>query len=303
MEHLFHQFRKGQVAAAGAQDENHAMNDAVGQLPPRDFRALRDLMASRGDGLPKRLAQVAAFAMANPDEIAFGTVASIAAQARVQPSTLVRFSQAFGYQGFSELQAVFQERLRERVSSYDERLRALRDHVEQGSRTAALFNGLCEAARQSLDRLQESIDFSLIDAAAERLATAETIYLLAQRRSYPVAGYMSYAFGKLGVKTQLVASGMGTDAETLSFASAHDAAIAISFTPYAAATLAQARQVAERGTPLVVITDSVFSPLVSGSAVWFEVVEGDFEGFRSLTATMTLAMTLTVAVAEARHRE
>jgi len=279
------------------------MNDAVGQAPPRDFRALRDLMASRKDALPKRLAQVAAFAMANPDEIAFGTVASIAVQARVQPSALVRFSQAFGYQGFSDLQAVFQERLRERVSSYDERLSALRAHVEQGSRTAALFNGFCEAARQSIDRLQERIDLALIDAAAERLAAAETIYLLAQRRSYPVTAYMSYAFGKLGVKTVLVGSGMGTDAETLAFADERDAAIAISFTPYAPATLAHVRQVAERGTPLVVITDSVFSPLVSDSAVWFEVVEGDFEGFRSLTATMALAMTLTVAVAEARHRQ
>jgi DNA-binding MurR/RpiR family transcriptional regulator len=279
------------------------MSDTVGHAPPRDFRALRDLMAGRKDALPKRLAQVAAFAMANPDEIAFGTVASIAAQARVQPSALVRFSQAFGYQGFSELQAIFQERLRERVSSYDERLSALRAHVEQGSRTAALFNGFCEASRQSVDRLQERIDLTLIDAAAERLAAAETIYLLAQRRSYPVTAYMSYAFGKLGVKTVLVGSGMGTEGEMLSFASERDAAIAVSFTPYAAATLAQARQVAERGTPLVVITDSVFSPLVSDSAMWFEVVEGDFEGFRSLTATMALAMTLTVAVAEARHRE
>jgi DNA-binding MurR/RpiR family transcriptional regulator len=277
------------------------MNEAVGQLPPRDFRALRDLMASRKDGLPKRLAQVAAFAMANPDEIAFGTVASIAAQVRVQPSALVRFSQAFGYQGFSELQAVFQERLRERVSSYDERLKALRSHIDEGSRTAALFNGFCEAARQSIDRLEERVDLALIEAAAERLAAAETIYLLAQRRSYPVAAYMHYAFSKLGVKTVLIGSGMGTDAETLAFANERDTAIAISFTPYAPATLGHVRQIAERGTPLVVITDSVFSPLVSDSTVWFEVVEGDFEGFRSLTATMALAMTLTVAVAEARH--
>jgi len=57
-------------------------------------------------------------------------------------------------------------------------------------------------------------------------------------------------------------------------------------------------------TPLVAITDSPFSPLVFNASVWFEVVENDFEGFRSLAATMTLASALAVAVASvARSRE
>jgi len=54
-------------------------------------------------------------------------------------------------------------------------------------------------------------------------------------------------------------------------------------------------------TPLVAITDSPFSPLVFNASVWFEVVENDFEGFRSLAATMTLAAALAVAVAERRR--
>ena len=49
--------------------------------PPRDFQALREAIARRADGLPRRLAQVASYALENPDEIAFGTVASIAASA------------------------------------------------------------------------------------------------------------------------------------------------------------------------------------------------------------------------------
>ncbi|MEO5759837.1 MAG: RpiR family transcriptional regulator, partial [Mesorhizobium sp.] len=35
--------------------------------------------------------------------------------------------------------------------------------------------------------------------------------------------------------------------------------------------------------------------------VWFEVAEADFAGFRSLSATMALAMALTVAVGEKRR--
>jgi DNA-binding MurR/RpiR family transcriptional regulator len=269
--------------------------------PPRDFRALRDLMVSRAIKLPKRLQQVANFAMANPDEIAFGTAASIAERADVQPSTLVRFSQAIGYRGFSELQDVFRERLRDRPANYDDRMQALRQTVGDTSAAAVILDGFCRAAARSLETLRERIDMQSIDVAAHKLADAETIFLIAQRRSFPITSYMNYAFGQLGIKSVLIGSPAGTDAETLSFATSRDAVVAISFTPYAPATLTHVRQVAQRGAPIICITDSPFSPLVSSSTMWFEVVEADYEGFRSLSATMVLAMTLTVAVAELRR--
>ncbi len=252
-----------------------------GRDPPAHFWSLREEMVRRREDLPKRLAQVAAYAIANPDDVAFGTAASIADKASVQPSTLVRFAQAFGYHGFSELQEVFRDRLRDRPQSYSARLDALRAHSTGGgaeSETAALFAGFCDAAERSVQALRERVSPGDIDAAAALLARAETIYLIAQRRSFPISTYMSYAFGKLGIRTVLVGSAQGTDEETLAFA----------------------RQVADQDVPLVVITDSPFSPLIPRGGVWFEVVEADFEGFRSLSATMALAMTLTVAVAEAR---
>ena len=53
--------------------------------------------------------------------------------------------------------------------------------------------------------------------------------------------------------------------------------------------------------PIVAITDSAFSPLAQFAKVWFEVAEADFAGFRSLSATMALAMALTVGVGEKRR--
>ena len=62
-----------------------------------------------------------------------------------------------------------------------------------------------------------------------------------------------------------------------------------------------AAEAATRGVPLVAITDSPFSPVAQNAKCWFEVVEADFEGFRSLAASFTLAATLTVAVAQRRR--
>ena len=267
---------------------------------PRNFVALRQALIDRKPKLPKRLAQVAAFTMANPDEIAFGTAASIAQRAEVQPSTLVRFAQALGYQGFSDLQSIFRERLRDRVPSYEERLRALRGHSDAALKVGLLFDGFANAAEHSIRLLRDRLRPESLDAAVSLLAPADTIYLIGQRRSFPVTAYLNYALGKLGVKNVLVGSASGNDPETLSFATPADAAIAVSFTPYASATIDYAQRIAAAGTPLVAITDSPFSPLLPPAKTWFEVVEQDFEGFRPMSATLALTMTLAVAIAERR---
>ncbi|MET3925752.1 MurR/RpiR family transcriptional regulator [Devosia sp. 2618] len=270
--------------------------------PPQDFDTLRAAILERRAELPKRLTQVAAYALDNPDEIAFGTAASIAISADVQPSTLVRFAQHFGFDGFSGLQLLFRARLRERTSSYEERLRSLENGGEALAESTNIFNGFVSAAHRSLDALSAAVDPEAFDRAVNLLAKADTIYLVAKRRSYPISSYMAYAFGKLRVKCQLVGTAAGIDDDLLAMATPKDAVFAVSFSPYASESATQARTLSARGIPVVSLTDSSFSPLAECSRVWFEVVEADHAGFRSLSASMAFAMALTVSIAEARRR-
>ena len=273
----------------------------LNEQAPRDFETLRAAMIERKAEMPKRLAQVAAYSLANPDEIAFGTAASIAAAALVQPSTLVRLAHHLGYDGFSDLQSIFRDRLKEKTLSYEERLNILErehNHIQE----AELLSGFLNAAAQSIGRLAASIDPAQFAQAIDILAGAETIYLIAKRRSYPLTAHMAYAFGKLGIRYIMVASPNGVEAEMAQFASERDAAFAVSFSPYAADSIANAESFAKRGVPVVAITDSVFSPLAVFAKCWFEVVESDFSGFRSLSASMALAMAMPVAIAEKRRQ-
>lgn len=271
---------------------------------PQDFETLRSTVLEQRDTLPRRLAQVAAFCLDNPDEIAFGTAASIAASAGVQPSTLIRFAQHLGFDGFTSLQGVFRERLRERTTSYEERLDALRAAsgagLSGGSRR--LMEGFAAAAAKSLDAMTRGLDEALLDKAVSTLAGADTIYLVARRRSFPVSSYLAYAFGKLEIRSHLIDSTAGLDPEILSFATPADAAIVVSFSPYAPATIENARWLQARNIPVVAVTDSSFSPLAQAANVWFEVAESDFSGFRSLSATMAFVMGLAVSVAERRRQ-
>ena len=268
---------------------------------PRDFESLRSTIIERKHAMPKRLAQVAAFALGNPDEIAFGTTASIAAASDVQPSTLVRLAHHLGYEGFSDLQSIFRERLRDRTLTYEERLSTL-EQSGGDDENANILSGFLSAASQSVNKLAATIQTDTFAQAVEALAAAETIYLIAKRRSYPLTAHMTYAFSKLDIRHQIVASPNGIDGELTRFATKKDAAIAASFSPYAADSLAQAQDLSARGVPVIAITDSAFSPLVACATHWFEVSEADFAGFRSLSASMALIMAFPVAIAERRRK-
>lgn len=267
---------------------------------PRDFAGLSALVLARHANLPRRLAQVAKFALEHPDDIAFGTAASVAARAHVQPSTLVRLAQAIGYTGFSDLQSVFRARLRERTPSYAERLEAVRAHTGNGAGTGELLASFTAAAARSVEALRERTDLAKLAGAVTTLTRAKTIYLAGQRRSFAVVAYLSYVLAKLGIRHELLASPTGIELESLGLAGPGDALLAFSFASYAPGTLALAAAALERSVPIIAITDGPFSPLVPGAAVWMEVIEADVDGFRNPAATFALAMTLAVAVAERR---
>jgi DNA-binding MurR/RpiR family transcriptional regulator len=267
---------------------------------PPHYEALRAALITRRESMPKRLRQLADFALARPEEIAFGTVATIAGHAGVQPSALVRFAQHMGYAGFSELQQIFRARLREGFPDYRDRLRVLRETTADGTHGTALLDGFLGAAALSLERARGSVEAAALDEAVRVLAGAHTIYLLGARRVFPVAAYLAYAFGQLGIRAYLIDHVAQLGPEQLATATDADAVLAISFTPYASTTVELAATASRRGVPVVAITDSAFSPLVSGSRVWLEVAEADYGAFRSLAASFALAMALAVGTAERR---
>jgi DNA-binding MurR/RpiR family transcriptional regulator len=265
---------------------------------PRDFEGLKALLIARQHALPRRLQQAAAFAVDHPDEFAFGTAARIAALARIQPSTLVRFAKSIGYQGFSDLQQVFRSRLRERWPDYAERLQAM--HSQNRDDPMRLLFGFSDSSAASLTRLKQTIQSADLEQAIALLGAAREIFLLGQRRAFPVSAYLAYCLAKLGVRAQLIDNVGSLATEQLGTADRNAALLSLSFTPYTPLTVELTQAAASRGIPVVVITDSAFSPLVQHASVWFEVVEADFGAFRSMAATFSLAMTLAVGIAEHR---
>ena len=267
--------------------------------PSPDYETLRLRIIAERAGMPKRLAQIAKFAVDHADEIALGTVGSIASQVGVQPSTLVRFAQVLGFQGFSEFQAVYRRQLQQRWPDYQDRINRLRNKAD-GAPGTALLAGFSEATINSILRTRETCGEEGLAVAAEIISKADTIYLIGNRRAFPAASYLAYLLGKLELRYRLLTNIGDMGGFELSGASERDALIAIGFTPYSPATVEIATSAAERAVPVISITDSTFSPLARIARVWLEVVEEDYLGFRSLGATFCLCMALATYAAKLR---
>ena len=129
------------------------------------------------------------------------------------------------------------------------------------------------------------------------MEAADTIYLLGQLRSAPVAELLRYMLTMLGKRTVLLDASGGLATHMAKVIQPRDMLLAISFRFYATEVVNIVEDVAGRGVPVVAISDSTLSPLAKSAKVLFAIPEHEYTFSRSLAAPMCLAQALTVALA------
>lgn len=265
---------------------------------PRTYDELRAEISARHSGLSRRLQQIAEYALENPNDMALETVAVIADRADVHPSSLIRFGNAFGYDGFSDMQRIFRLRLVDRLPSYSERIKSLQSGAGDEAGLANPLDHFAAAGIQALEHLRDEIRPEDLEAAIDILAAAEIVHVVAQRRAFPVAAYLGYALSHLDCRSHLLDSIGGMLGEQVHTMAAGDALVAVSYKPYAPETLKTVQAAKDAGIPIVGVTDNPLSPLTPLADVSFEVEEAQVQGFRTLTASMCLAMSLVVGLGQ-----
>lgn len=265
---------------------------------PKTLDELKNAIAAQQASLSKRLGQIAKYIVVSPDKIAFGTVAVIAEDAGVHPSTLVRFANAFGYSGFTEMQQLFRQQLIQESPNYTDRIRLVReiDYVRADS-PKGLLDQFVSANATSIEQLSSGIQESSLNEAVALLANAQTAYIVGVRRAFTVASYFAYLLRHIERKAFLIDGIGGTYREQSSSIGKADVLIAISFQPYGDETREVVELAKKRGVPIVVLTDSQLCPLASAATVCMTVREAEVLGFRSLTSSLCFAQSLSIALA------
>ncbi len=263
------------------------------------YDALRSAIAERHRALPGRLQQVAEFVLDHPTDVALGTVAEVAERTGVQPSAIVRFARALGFNGFTEMQQVFRSRLVAGVApSYKARLARMKkdENSVLGRKPLAVLGRFASEAHAALDTLSRSTIERDLDGAIAILARARDIYLLGLGGSFPVAAHLAYVLRKLGRRVVLLDGIGGGIGEQSHAATVDDALVAISFRSYYPDTARIFSELVARGVPAIAITDSLLSPIADGARLVFEIQDMPEAAMRTLVAPLCLVQTLAIGL-------
>ena len=272
------------------------MDTALVPERPETLDQLMTQIEQQHASMPKRLREIGNFVLGHPEAIALSTLAELATETDIATSAFVRFAQTLGFDGFSQMQAVFRQQVRSSWPQYASRLSDMAD-----VNPADHFEALSASAVASIKRLSNSVSMEHLDAAVQKLTDAETIWFAAGGRARPVTAYMKYMLTKLGIRTQEFREAPSEAMRELNLIGPNDVLLVVSFAPYGELTVKLAQEAASRGAEIVSLTDTMVSPVALDTTLL--VTEESIFGFRSLCATMNLAQYLAIEIGLKREKD
>ena len=266
---------------------------------PTDYESFVGLIQAEYDGLSRSFQTVARYLTQNPNDVAIQSINEIAGKCGVHASSLVRFAQSLGYDGFKDLKELFNRRLATAAPGFEARVKALRDELQlhkRGSPKGFLGDLVARDTATLQDLFNDTLEDDLV-TAVELMAGADIIYIAGQLRSAPIAVFVRYVLTMLGRNVVLLDANGGLATHMARVMRPKDLLFSTSFRFYAKEVVSITEAAHAAKVPVIAITDSALSPIAKCATVLFSVPEGEYAFSRSLAAPMCLAQALMVALA------
>jgi DNA-binding MurR/RpiR family transcriptional regulator len=165
-------------------------------------QALSDYIRARFDEFSRSQKDVAQYIVDHLDETAFQTAEELARRACTSSSTVVRFSQALGFEGFPELQQAAREEYRRRPAN---------GATPAGSSPLFSldqneFETALAADHANVEDTARKVSRSDVEAAVEAIVAARVVLIAGTDQMAFFASYLRHLLMLLDVRAELVAS-------------------------------------------------------------------------------------------------
>jgi DNA-binding MurR/RpiR family transcriptional regulator len=235
----------------------------------------------------RRLADVV---LADPQTVAFGTVATLAARAGTSGPTVVRFATKLGFQGFADLQSEAQREIADALRPATTRIR----ERPAGDVVARVLEADLENIRSTLGALDPTAFDDAITLLSDR-----------RRRVFVLAGEVARGVGiVLVTQLDLLRDGVvalgGTPvrvARQLADVAEGDIVVAIEQRRYERWLLDALEHARTAGAEVIALTDSALSPVATDARITFVVEANGVGPFDSHTASLSVVNAVGAAVA------
>jgi DNA-binding MurR/RpiR family transcriptional regulator len=168
--------------------------------------SLSTYIQARFDDFSRSQKDVAQYIVDHLDEVAFQTAEELARRANTSSSTVVRFSQALGFEGYPELQHSAREEYRRRHATTP------RDSAVNGA-TAPLFSldqnefeTLLAADHVNVEDTARKVSRSEVESAIEAIATTPRLLVAGTDQMAFFASYLRHLLMLLDLRAEIVAS-------------------------------------------------------------------------------------------------
>lgn len=260
---------------------------------------LLNTIESRFDEFSKGQKSIAQYILEHYEKAAYMTAAKLGELAGVSESTVVRFADELGYEGYPALRHALRELVRTNLTSFQrvevaDTIMGDRDVLEQVLLSDA----------EKIRRTLESIDRSAFDKAVDNIINAKRIYIIGVRSSATLAGFLHYNLQMVFDHLTLVQTTSGNEMlEQIMRVGEGDVVIAISFPRYSKRIIKAVEFAKSNGADVVALTDRVTSPIAK-EADQLLTANSDMASFvDSLVAPLSIINAIVAAVTRKKRDE
>jgi DNA-binding MurR/RpiR family transcriptional regulator len=177
--------------------------------PPHEASGHQTLSAyiqARFDEFSRSQKDVAQYIVDHLDEVAFQTAEELARRANTSSSTVVRFSQALGFEGFPELQSSAREEYRRRVAAGAETTGAKTSAAPLFSLDQSEFETAVAADHVNVEETARKVSRTDVEAAIDAIADARRVLIAGTDQMAFFASYLRHLLMLLDLPAEVVAS-------------------------------------------------------------------------------------------------
>jgi DNA-binding MurR/RpiR family transcriptional regulator len=252
---------------------------------------LEDLIEARFAGIPPKLQSAARYVLDSPKEIALQSMRSVAANAGLQPASMLRLARELGFENYEAFKAVFVDWLSGQDSGLVSRTAQLRMR-STSERKGRLLADFLHTEMVNLDKTLSSDNEPSWIRAQQALSKARHIYVLGLRSLFSTAFYFHYVLSSFRGGVSLIHGTGGTYADDLRRIGKEDVLVCFTASPYTVMSVQAATFAADRGAKLIAVTDSAVSPVAVKSGITILAPNVNLSVFPSVVPHMAVAHTL-----------
>ena len=233
------------------------------------------------------------------DKVAYLTAAKLGELVGVSESTVVRFADELGFEGYSQFQLAVQELVRIKLTP-NQRIEITKQRIGRGD----VIDNTMESDIAKIKYTLEHLDRQSFSDAVDAILAAKNIYITGARSSEPIARLLSYNLSLIFDNVKLVVPTSSAEVfEQMYSVGADDVVIAFSFPRYSSKMVNGIRFARQKDAKVVVFTDSEVSPIAE-YANCLLIAQSDMASFMdSLVAPLSIINAIVIEITSRREKE